>query len=361
LVDRESREPIGGALVTLVDEGGREWSSAVTADDGRFVLEAPEPGRYAVRVERLGYRIWTSPELALEAGDARVATFWVPVEPIPIVGLEVSGTSECPEPAAVRARGYELYQEARAGLQAVVEGETQRGYLFVMQLVREQVDSTAYRRTRKLILHDTVNVVVPRPIASLTPEELAQEGYVRNHPGAVARYYAPVPDVLLSEQFLATHCLGVTASEDEPWIGLTFTPMPGREVPDVDGVLWLNGSDRELRRLEFRYTGLREFLRRYRLPLLREDMRQRTRGYIAVGISQIQLRENDFGGVLDFERLGDGGWITRRWEIRMAWLYPVAWFGRGRADVMPKAVVMTHIGTVVGVAQQAADTASARK
>jgi hypothetical protein len=361
LIDRVMGEPIGGALVTLVDEGGREWRSAVTADDGAFVLRAPAPGSYRIRVERLGYRVWTSPALSVEAGEARAATFSVPVEPIPIPGLGVTGSSECPEPADVRARGYALYQEARAGLQAVVEGETGHGYLFVMQLVREQLDSAAKRRGRRFILHDTVDVVVPRSIASLSPEELAQAGYVRNHPGAVAYYYAPVPEVLLSDEFLATHCLGVTENEDERLMGLMFTPMPGREVPDVEGVLWLGGSDRELRRLEFHYTGLREFLRRYRLPLLRESIRQRAGGYVGVGISQIQLRKNDFGGVLEFEQLEDGGWITRRWEIRMGYLVTSEMWGRGRVDVLPFAQVLTHTGTVVGVAQQAADTSAVRR
>jgi hypothetical protein len=360
LIDRENREPLGGALVTLVDGGGREWSSAVTGDDGRFLLEAPEPGGYRVRVERLGYRVWTSPEVALEAGAARIATFWVPVEPLPIPGLEVAATSECPEAAAVRARGYALYQKARAGLEAVVEGEMGHGYLFAMQLVRQQVDSTALGRRRRLLLVDTLNVMVPRPIASLTPEELAREGYVRNHPGAVARYYAPVPDVLLSEEFLATHCLGAAENEDEGGIGLRFTPMPGREVPDVAGVLWLDPGG-GVRRLEYHYTGLLEFLKRYRIPLLRESFRARAHPGEAVGVSMLDIRDEDFGGVLDFEQLENGAWITRRWEIRMACLGASAWFGGRAIGVFPRAFPITHTGTVVAVAQQAADTAGARR
>lgn len=360
LVDRESREPIGGALVTLVDESGLDLRSVVTADDGGFVLPAPSPGSYRIRVERLGYKVWTSPELVLEGGEARVVTFWVPVEPIPIPGLEVAGTSECPEPVDVRARGYALYREARAGLQAVVEGETKRGYLFVLQIVREQTDTADLVR-RKTILVDTVTVVVPRPIASLSPEELAQEGYVREQPGAVARYYAPVPEVLLSQEFLATHCLGVTEDEDEASIGLSFAPMPGRMVPDVVGVLWLDASGRELRRLEFRYTRMREYLTRYRLPLFRDHLRGRAGWGARVSVSQIDMRERDFGGVLEFERLDSGAWITRRWEIRMARLASSQWWGPRGVDANVYATPLTHNGTVVAVALQAADTASARR
>lgn len=360
LIDRVNREPIGGALVTLVDGGGGEWSSAVTGDGGRFVLAAPEPGGYRIRVERLGYRVWTSSGLTLEAGESRIAAFWVPVEPLPIPGLEVAGTSECPEPAAVRARGYALYQDARAGLQAVVEGETARGYLFAMQLIQEQVDSTAYGRRRRFLLVDTFNVMVPRPIASLTPEELAREGYVRNQPGAVARYYAPLPEVLLSDEFLATHCLGVTEDEDESGIGLTFTPMPGREVPDVAGVLWLDDSG-GLRRLEYNYTGLLEFLKRYRMPLLRAAFQAQAHPGEPVGVSLLDIRDEDYGGVLEFEQLEVGAWITRRWEIRMARLGASAWFGGRAIDVFPRAFPLTHTGTVVAVALQPADTASARR
>jgi RNA polymerase sigma factor (sigma-70 family) len=77
--------------------------------------------------------------------------------------------------------------------------------------------------------------------------------------------------------------------------------------------------------------------------------------------AQIQLRENDFGGVLDFERLENSEWITRRWELRMAWLFPIAWWERGRVDVLPSAVVLMHTGTVVAVAQQAADTSTVKR
>jgi hypothetical protein len=160
---------------------------------------------------------------------------------------------------------------------------------------------------------------------------------------------------------LATHCLGVATRDVPPWVGFTFTPMPGREVPDVAGVLWLDRVSREPRRLEFHYTELRKLLTRHTLPTLRNEFLERAGRSTTVGISQIQMREEDFGGALDFERLQGGSWLTRRWEIRTAYVTRQEWWERGRVDVIPHTYPFTHSGTVIAVLQQAPDSVTVRR
>jgi hypothetical protein len=348
--------------VVLLDASGKTLRQTLTGDDGAFVLEAPRPGSYAIRVERMGYRVWSFPGVGLSAGEEQVVRFAIPVEPIPLEGLEALGTSECPADPAERAAGYALYEEARGGLRAVVEGETRPGYLFVMQLVREGVDTTeTWRITRRKTYRvDTITVVTPKPLASLTPEELARDGYASRDSEGTSHYYAPTADVLLSDEFLATHCLGVAARDDPPWTGFTFTPMPGREVPDVAGVLWLDRASREPRRLEFQYTRLREFVTQYELALLRAIYRERLGPGWNIGISQIEMEERDFGGALSFDRLRDGSWITRSWEIRLAFVTAgTGDYGSGQALIVPRARALRQTGTVVAVLAQPADTSSA--
>jgi hypothetical protein len=125
-----------------------------------------------------------------------------------------------------------------------------------------------------------------RPFETPPAEELVTHGFVRTTE-AGEHYYAPDADVLLSDAFLDTHCFGVRVG-GPGLIGLAFEPLPDRSVPDVEGVLWLDESEAELRFLEYGYTGLSFPARMAR----------------------------KFGGRLEFERLPTGAWIIRRWSIR---------------------------------------------
>lgn len=130
------------------------------------------------------------------------------------------------------------------------------------------------------------------PYRSLAAGSLAQTGYVRPAPENTWEYRAPDAEVLMSDSFLDTHCFQVVpAPADEPgMVGLGLEPVPGREVPDIEGVLWLDAESGALERLDFRYVNL---------PFE-------------------QGRDWDqIGGRVEFERLETGLWIVRRWYIRM--------------------------------------------
>jgi hypothetical protein len=70
--------------------------------------------------------------------------------------------------------------------------------------------------------------------------------------------------------------------------GLRFEPVPGRTLPDVKGVFWLDAVSAALERLEIEYVN--------------------------VGVWQ---RERGAAGELQFERLPDGRWFVSRWWVRM--------------------------------------------
>jgi hypothetical protein len=104
-------------------------------------------------------------------------------------------------------------------------------------------------------------------------------------------YWAPDPQVLLSESFRETHCYSVRSGqgpEGEVWVGLAVEPIAERTQPDLRGVLWVDRATAELRRLEFGYSSLSS----------------------AVAAAQP-------GGWIDFWRLSTGEWIIGRWQIRL--------------------------------------------
>jgi hypothetical protein len=55
--------------VRLVGTGGRIGDPSITGSDGRFVLSAPGPGSYILRVERAGYELHLSAPIPVLSGD----------------------------------------------------------------------------------------------------------------------------------------------------------------------------------------------------------------------------------------------------------------------------------------------------
>ena len=129
-----------------------------------------------------------------------------------------------------------------------------------------------------------------RPFVAADPEQLAERGFVETPTFGTWRYYAPDADVLLSDAFLDTHCFRLQRTErnDEQLIGLAFEPIPGRRVPEVKGVLWLDQSTARLRSIEFGYVNLHS-----------------------------EVRGQYGGGKVILAELPNGTWIVREWEIRM--------------------------------------------
>ncbi|HEX2093494.1 MAG TPA: carboxypeptidase regulatory-like domain-containing protein [Longimicrobiaceae bacterium] len=287
LVDDGGR-PVPAAFVILQDSVGRSVTRALTGADGRFTVQASGAGRYTLRAERIGYTSTESPPLRLEAGrtvDHRlvVASRAVALEGI-VVGAE---RRRCDVRPAEGLAAATLWEEARKALSASAWTES-RGLL--------QVRLTEYQRDldpdgrRVLAERKTEHAGRSRsPFVSASAGQLARSGYREQRADGVW-YHAPDAEVLLSDEFLDTHCFRAVAGsgEERSLVGLAFEPVGGRPTTDVRGTLWLDPATRELRHLEYGYT---------RLP-----PEESWRGV---------------GGRVEFQRLPNGAWIVRRWRIRM--------------------------------------------
>lgn len=92
LLDAASDEAIQGARVTLLLAlDGRRLQQVVTDKQGAFALQAPVPGRYRLRAERIGYTATTGPALDLAPGETlkiefRLAAAAVSLAPVTVVG-----------------------------------------------------------------------------------------------------------------------------------------------------------------------------------------------------------------------------------------------------------------------------------
>ncbi len=237
----------------------------------------------------------------------------IAVEPVELSGLAVEVERECvvrPEEGLETAR---LFEAARKTLNAV--RWTERGRLFIYEVVRFQRELDPRTLVVRQQKADTTWRVAVRPFVAADADDLVQRGFVQESP-ADTSYYAPDAEVLLSDAFLDTHCFKVRAGGETGLIGLAFEPVPGRAVPDVQGVLWLDPETGALRSLEYRYTDL----------------------HIGVPVEH-------FGGRVEFEQLSTGAWIMGGWYIRGPIIrLSGPWLHRERR---PKLVAIKEVGGAV--------------
>lgn len=128
-------------------------------------------------------------------------------------------------------------------------------------------------------------------------------------------YDAPSAEALLSDAFLQTHCFGVVKPprEHPDWIGIAFAPRGRRDsLVDVTGVVWLDRSTAELRRLEFEYTNMPHEV----YEMCDDDPRKDVVDRLCQRFIEKGLNKFGIGGDVDYRRLASGEWLTVRWTLR---------------------------------------------
>src|ERR1051326_2744914 len=69
VVDSVTGTPVGAGFVLLLRADGHEITRALADPDGRFTVVAPAAGTYRLRSERIGFKVATSPTIALAGGQ----------------------------------------------------------------------------------------------------------------------------------------------------------------------------------------------------------------------------------------------------------------------------------------------------
>lgn len=295
MVSQRDGTPVSGAIVALRDAAGSVAVAAMAGDSGQFVLTAPAPGRYTVRVDRVGMRSTTAGPFDLHAPDTVRTRIAVSDESVRLNAVRVTADRRClvrPQEGANAAR---IWDEARKALNATRLSQAayrKRRYAVRIRYTRRELDpeTLAERHAERW----EREVESTNPFVSIDPERLARDGYMVPDPAGGFTYFAPDAEVLLSDRFLDSHCFRAQQAgraDRDTLVGLAFEPVPQHGASahaDVRGVLWLDRRSAELRDMEYEYTGLQ-----WDVPL------------------------DNVGGRLRFRRLPDGRWIVGQWYIRM--------------------------------------------
>jgi hypothetical protein len=245
---------VPGALLLLHSPDGEEVASAVSGEGGAWVLRAPAPGEWLVRVERIGFAAATEGPFRLASG----ADLTVPVEvssaplelPALTVESESGGCGLDPEQGEVVWR---LWDEARKALR--LAEITAGSIAFLTEKTEREVDPWGAPIGAEHT--EFMTTAGKSPFRVPSAEELQTLGFVRDSAGGGLAYYGPDATVLLSDAFQQTHCFHAVRGRED-LVGLAFEPASAPLRVDVKGVMWLDAESAELRGIEFGYVGLRE-------------------------------------------------------------------------------------------------------
>ena len=280
--------PVSGAIVILTQPSGTRHSATLTDDAGRFRLRPPSAGTFALRVDVVGYRSVTVSPFRVDSAATVTREILFPFERTPLPRVAVTAASSCARVADETGDAPQLWSEARKTLEASRIAIEERRFAVALRRYERTIGlpDSVLRASRTW----TQTGVSENPFESLPPDVVARDGYSADR-DSTRYYYAPDATILLSDDFVNTHCFGTRRGGPGGTIGLTFRPQRIGTRTDITGVLWLDSASAELRTLEYRY------------------------------VPSIAGRQEVGGGSVAFGRYPSGVWGVQRWSIRLPVLH----------------------------------------
>jgi hypothetical protein len=278
---------VRGAVVLLVDSSLTTFARALTSDSGTFSIGAGAPGRFHLKVMRIGFR----PTESLGFDLRRDTTIDVALADIPVIlpAVTTRDRNDCrlhPDTTEAGLLTFALWDQARTAILAAAITLEGHDYRFA-KLLHLRVYDVKQHALRDIALRET-ETRGATPWTSLPAEQLRHDGYVAQDDSGMT-FYAPDLDVLLSPYFTEEHCfhLATATPPDSTLVGIDFEPAERPRHVEIRGTLWLDAASKELRSLGFTFVNL---------PVSADTL---------------------IGGHVDFARLTTGGWILPGWSIRM--------------------------------------------
>lgn len=288
VVEAGTHRPLEGAFVVLRDDAGERQAAVLADGEGRFLIRAPAAGRYTLAAQLIGYADSPAEVLVLGPGEVVRRTVEVAVQAVILDGIRADVSQRCRGRPDRELRTAGLWEEARKALEIAAWSEAEGALRFDLVDRRRELDAATLQVTGMSEVGRR-GYYDGSPYRSVPGAQLEEGGYVQRAADGEWSHFAPDAEVLLSDAFLDTHCFDVRTGDDPDLIGLGFEPVSGRELADIEGVLWLDRGTAELRRLDYTYVNL---------PYPHDRWPQ-------------------VGGMVEFERLATGVWIVRSWHIRM--------------------------------------------
>lgn len=286
--ESELSDPIRGVLLVLLNADGEPVQSRLSNSFGRYVFTGVTPGEYSLRADMIGYATTRSGLFMLTPDEVHILDLTVEIVAIHLEGFAITGERRCgldPNEGIVLAQ---LWSEVREALE---RASYTGGVPFVYET--QSFTRTLTRDASRVMKEEFESQLIFSgvPYVSIDSEIFRERGYAfHNDTTGLVEYYGPDTEVLLSDAFAETHCFELRAGDDEAagLVGIGFTPLDGRNLPEIEGVLWVDPESFKLSHLEFRFQN------------------------VLRGSGQKHI-----GGRIDFAELPSGLWIIEEWSLRV--------------------------------------------
>ncbi|NNF28784.1 MAG: carboxypeptidase regulatory-like domain-containing protein [Gemmatimonadetes bacterium] len=318
---RPDGTPLSGASVSALSPTGEVGVQRLAQGDGQYRLPLPSAGTWRVRVAHIGF---ATQERMVEVavGEDVDLRFEMEEQALRLPGVDVEVAGRC----RTRDRQEEvpdLWTQARAIFAArgpaAVRLETERAlrqYAAWAQIVSERGYEQARDNEHILRAVDTLWIEGPHILGNPNLETSPRDFILPLIPDQTESYLydyrVPEPAVLLSDEFLASHCFFLRNHPDgEAWIGLAFEPLAGSGIEyDVRGTFWIPVQEGREPRIDFSFTRLPRQDQFYELVV-----RGRTyQGYVEASVA------GRTPGHLELTFVPDVGWVTSRAVLRIPWV-----------------------------------------
>jgi len=333
LIGELDDRPLEGAWMTFLRNDSVE-ARATTASDGRFSVNLPEPGRYVIQVDLLGYADWTSPPM--EIREPQDLTLLIPLAPIELEELVAEGLSECLASVEDLRAGAELLYDMTPVLMELEQNRSLEDYRYAMEVTRPLKGWE--RGNWRWVGRDTVRVLTDAVIAIEPPEVLVRDGYTVAVDDSTNLYRAPGPGTLPSEAFRRTHCISRVLSDTTDFIGLAFEPKRTGTTLEVAGTLWIDvqGGRPIPQRLEFTYVNVGPHLEERHVPWLLAWHLTMISPYRQIEMKPVDTEWGEYGGYLVFREITDGVLMITEWRVDQLTLgHRSLWIGTSALIVWP--------------------------
>ena len=251
LIRDSSGIAIPGVVVSVVDQSGRVLSRVLSGPNG-YSIRNTDAGQ-ELQFRRIGFAPFDTAIRSLARIDVRLRQLPQELDPV-----RVSDSRRCSH-RSDQGRALAVWNEARAAMLAsAVAQETNRAAATVVRYQRQfgamspTVARSDFSQTGRLLR------------AARSPEDFARSGY-RSERDGLEEYYSPDEQTLFDEGFIGRHCFWLSNSRraDSP-IVIAFEPDPQIKTVDVEGEIYFRQAPLDIARVDFRFTGLPDDLRRLR-------------------------------------------------------------------------------------------------
>lgn len=285
LLDEALQSPVSSAFVTLRDSSGAVVTGAMTDSAGWVQLRAERPGRYQLRVERLGYESSDAGAVLLEAGPPTTRTLTITGRPFQLAAVSAQTDRRCRTARELGAETARLWEAIRkvlgmaswssAGQNRYEIAESQRRLTPDLRLVSWSDSTGSILSSRS-------------PFESQPVTDLIANGFIQQRDPHTWTWFAPDADALLAPAFIELNCFRmVRHPTDATLVGLAWEPRGRPPGPWVEGVLWVKRESHGLSHVEFGYTHL-----------------------------PWDVSAEHAGGEIRFQQVAGGAWIVHEWWIR---------------------------------------------